>query len=186
MFRGLGRFPPEHDTIITDIAAVAAWTGALDPELLASCVPGENLAALDFKARMRHQRWVLSPYISSAITEYSATIEYMLAIISIQMGEFDKAIATLHKLEGLPPQSQFLTHSLDIRPFVLLRLGQACDLSGMRDKAISYYEQVRSPKHLAELRNIAERLPATPFVLPPLKNDRLLREVHDAPAIPRV
>ena len=186
LFPGLGRFPPERETIIADLAAVAGWTGAMDPDLLMPCPPGENLETLNISVRQRHQRWVLSRYKSSqaiaASPEMSATFEYLSAIIALQLDEMDAAISMLHKLETLPAGTQLATHALDLSPFVVLRLGQAYDLAGKRDEALSYYERARSDGRAPELRETAARLLKVPFARQKLRNDLLLREYVTAGA----
>lgn len=172
LFEGLGRFPPEIETEKVSMAVVAAWTGAVDPELWTG-QPGTPVA------EQKRQKPQLLERLKMRLAGYqpSPTIDYLAAIIDMHSGEWERAIERFLELEAAPLDSKLLCHDLSIRPFVLLRLAQLHDLSGKKDHARSYYQRVvASEEAVPEVRAAAKKGLQEGFVLPEPKSDWLLRQ----------
>jgi len=172
LFDGLGRFPPEAETEKVSMAVVAAWTGAVDPELWTG-QPGTPVA------EQQRQKPQLLERLKQRLAGFppSPSADYLAAVIDLHAGDWPRAIERFQALEHLPRDVKLLCHDLSIRPLALLRLGQVHDLSGERDRARSYYQRAGACEDaVPEVRAAAERGLREPFVLPEPRSDWLLRQ----------
>jgi predicted O-methyltransferase YrrM len=172
LFDGLGRFPPELETEKVSMAVVAAWTGAVDPDLWTG-QPGTPVA------EQQRQKPQLLERLRMRLAGYrpSPTRTYLAAVIDMHGGEWQRAMEKFRELETLPQDSKLLCHDLSIRPFALLRLAQSHDLSGDRDQARSYYQRAQACEEaVPEVRAAAEKGLQESFILPEPRSDLLLRQ----------
>jgi len=172
LFDGLGRFPPEIETEKVSMAVVAAWTGAVDPDLWTG-QPGTPVA------EQQRQKPHLLERLKKRLAGYrpSPTATYLAAIIDLHAGDWQRAMDKFQELERLPQDVKLLCHDLSIRPLALLRLAQLHDLSGNKDQARSYYQRaVACEEAVPEVRAAAEKGLQEGFVLSEPKSDWLLRQ----------
>jgi hypothetical protein len=102
-----------------------------------------------------------------------ATVSYLRACVEIQRECPQVAIEILERLselEAIP----FLHYDIEVRQLSALRLAQALDLSGSRDRAELAYRKVLGNGAIAEIRHQAEAGLARPFRLPELTPTRNL------------
>ncbi len=103
-----------------------------------------------------------------------ATVSYLRACVEIQRECPQVAIKILERLselEAIP----LLHYDIEVRQLSALRLAEALDLSGSRERAELAYRKVLGNGAIAEIRHQAEAGLARPFRLPELTRDRTLR-----------
>lgn len=184
LFDGIGIAPLQRETAFATIAAVSAWSGAMDPSL---SLPNPIRFALtqDLIDTRLHNTLADLDRVRSAAgalhDELGPTIAYLEAIVRLRLGEPEASLRLLETLSDAAP-SMLFHYDLDARPMARLRRAQVLDVLGRREEALAQYDALVLDGPLAEVAACAVDGRAQPFALPEPRPGRLLREyVLDSP-----
>ncbi len=173
-------FPMSHETQVSQIAQVCAWTGALDPSLSIP-VRERSIQVLsgseksDLLTVMQHKLLWIRAY-STPSEQINATTLYLQAVIDMHNRIYEKTLPTLRKLAEGDKALQLVNYAIRIREMALLRLGQLYDITGKRQLAIQHYELLENESALPELVSLARHGMQVKFSIPEKAPGILLRE----------
>jgi predicted O-methyltransferase YrrM len=157
-------------------AHVSMMTGAIHPDLVVPLYPWEN--ARQGRERCSKYKEILEhlQYDEQDRSSAERTVSYLNAVIDVQGGHPELALATFLDLSEACNAENFIHYSLPIVWISVLRLAQCHDLMGDRPRAIDAYRRLLSQCSLEPLCLMAQRGTNTVFAYPEEPALPLLRD----------
>jgi hypothetical protein len=169
--------PLSLNRVRVSTAHVSMLTGAMHPALVVPLHPWEN--AREGRERCPTYKEILSKHLQYDEQGRSAaekTVSYLNAVIDVQSGRPELALATFLDLSEACNAENFIHYSLPIVWISLLRLAQCHDLTGDRPLAPDAYRRLLSQCSLEPPCSMAQRGLNTVFAYPEEPPLRLLRD----------